>query len=217
MSTLLADSGILEQAITARENLSRREGQHAQLLKQRALFEETQEAKARESEVFALASAFITRYSDEKESSVYTLVQELVSQGLTQVFDEDLGFQVVPKNTGSRFSIDFQIVSHPTPGSTLTTPVMEARGGGVAAVAGFLLQVVMILLSDAPRVLFLDETFAQVSAEYEPRLAEFLSQLVDEIGLQIVLVTHSDAFEDVSDASYRASLKGGATTFTRTK
>lgn len=212
---VLAD--VLGQFVVAQVALSRREGQYDQLKAQRESFQQAALKQTQESEVFAMAGAFITRYSDEKESSVYTLVQELVSQGLTQVFDEELGFQVVPKSTGSRFSIDFQIVSHPTPGVSLTTPVMEARGGGVAAVAGFLLQVVMILLSDAPRVLFLDETFAQVSAEYEPRLAEFLSQLVDEIGLQIVLVTHSDAFEDVSDASYRASLKSGATSFTRTK
>ena len=215
--SLLTQSDIPALLAKAQTGLARREGQYEQLQRQLADFEQGQQEARREAEIFSQASTFLLQFSEDREASVYALVQDLVSQGLTQVFDEELTFKVVPKSTNSRFSIDFQIESRPTGGDILATPVLEARGGGVAAVAGFLLQVVMILLSDAPRVVLLDEVFAQVSAEYEPRLAEFLTQLVDEVGLQVELVTHSDAFDDVSDASYRASLHEGATTFNRSK
>lgn len=164
------------------------------------------------AEVFRKAAAFLSAYGDEREAAVHGLIESLVSQGLVHVFQEDLRFVVVQKVSGSRTVVEFQIES--VMGDTkIITPVMSARGGGVAAVSGFLLQVVVMLLTDAPKVLFLDETFAQVSAEYENRLADFISQLADNIGLQVVMVTHSDAYEAYADASWRTSITNGKTSF----
>lgn len=156
------------------------------------------------------AAAFLSQYGDERESAVHGLIESLVSQGLQHVFQEALQFVVVQKVSGSRTVVDFNIVSDIN-GEKVATPVLSARGGGVAAVSGFLLQVVVMLLTDAPKALFLDETFAQVSAEYEVRLADFMSQLADNLGLQIVMVTHSDAYEGYADASWRISVKDGKT------
>jgi ABC-type thiamine transport system ATPase subunit len=92
-------------------------------------------------------------------------------------------------------------------GEVVETPILEARGGGVAAVAGFLLRTVVLLLrKDVRPVMFLDETFAQLSADYEPAMADVLRELVDKTQLQIILVTHSTAYDDVADKSYRVSL-----------
>ena len=164
------------------------------------------------AENYRKAAAFLSQYGDEREAAVHSLIESLVTQGLQHVFQEDMRFSVVQKVVGSRTVVDFQIVST-FADTEISTPVMSARGGGVAAVSGFLLQVVVMLLTDAPRVLFLDETFAQVSAEYETRLADFISQLADDIGLQVVMVTHSDAYESYSDASWRTSLVDGKTNF----
>jgi DNA repair exonuclease SbcCD ATPase subunit len=65
------------------------------------------------------------------------------------------------------------------------------------------------------RVLFLDESFAQLSEEYEPRLAEFLRELVDKTDLQIIMVTHSHAFSDIADQVYRFDLNDAGTTVVR--
>jgi hypothetical protein len=43
-------------------------------------------------------------------------------------------------------------------------------------------------------------------AEYETRLAEFLREVADKAGVQVILITHSDAFSDAADARYRFSL-----------
>jgi ABC-type lipoprotein export system ATPase subunit len=69
-----------------------------------------------------------------------------------------------------------------------------------------LLLVVLLLTPGARRIFFLDESFGMVSAEYEPRLAEFLREVADKAGVQIVLITHSRAYDDLADASYELSL-----------
>jgi DNA repair exonuclease SbcCD ATPase subunit len=98
-------------------------------------------------------------------------------------------------------------------GEQLDTPVMDARGGGVAAVIGFLLRLVILLLTEPPvrHVMFLDESFAQLSVEYEPALAEFIKELTERTNMQVVLVTHSTAFDDAADKSYRFELRDGVT------
>jgi ABC-type branched-subunit amino acid transport system ATPase component len=87
------------------------------------------------------------------------------------------------------------------------TSVLDARGGGMAAVAGFVLRLVVLLLTPgARRFLALDESFAHVSASYEPRVAEFLREVADKAGVQVLLITHSTAFSDLADARYRLTL-----------
>ena len=51
-----------------------------------------------------------------------------------------------------------------------------------------------------------------VSAEYEPRVAEFLRQVADKAGVQVVLITHSKAYDDLADTSYELSLGADGST-----
>lgn len=201
---------VLQRASAAEREYHQTLGLHRAVTSQIATLEEQIATAHSVADAHRKAAAFLTQHGDERESAVHALIENLVSQGLQHVFGEDLQFVVAQKVSGSRTVVDFQIVSQ-YGNERIATPVMSARGGGVAAVSGFLLQVVVMLLTDAPKVLFLDETFAQVSAEYEPQLAEFMSQLADNLGLQIVMVTHSDAYEGHADASWRISIKDGKT------
>ena len=88
---------------------------------------------------------------------------------------------------------------------------MDAHGGGVSAIVGFLLRLVLMLLTGRRSLLLLDETFAHVSAEFEPRLSEFLAELAEKTATQIVLVTHSEAFADNADKVYRFEAHNGKT------
>ncbi len=161
---------------------------------------------------YARAVAVLTRIGEDRQADAQAKIEALVTQGLHSIFSEDLSFHLIPTVRGNRPEVDFVIRSS-LDGTTVDTAVMDARGGGMAATVGFLLRLVVLLLSRDRQdtVLFLDETFAHVSAEYEPRLAEFLRWLVDKTGVQIVLVTHSDAFNDLADRRIRLKLVAGVT------
>lgn len=162
------------------------------------------------------ACAVLSRYADTRQESVRNLIETMVSQGLTEVFEEDLHFHVRTKSVGRRTDTFFTLSSKMGE-EEVETDILSARGGGVAAVTGFLLRVIFILLHKAPRILFLDEAFAQVSENYEPRLAEFLDTLCTDYGLRVVLVTHSQnpVWSEVADAVYTSSMKDGVTTLTK--
>jgi DNA repair exonuclease SbcCD ATPase subunit len=148
----------------------------------------------------------LTSVGEARQESAQRQVEGLATRALQVIFGEELSFHLVPSVKANRAEIDFVLRSRY--GDTeVDTPVLEARGGGMAAVVGFVLRLVVLLLTPgARRVLFLDESFGMVSADYEPRLAEFLREVADKAGVQIVLITHSTAYSDLADASYELSL-----------
>lgn len=196
------------------------------LTQQRAVFDSMREqgmamlaaakAAGEEASQYEQACVLLSRYADARQEEVHAQLEGLVTRGLQAVFEEDLTFHIQTKVVGKRVDTEF-VLRSTHDGQMIETGIMDARGGGVAAVTGFLLQVILLILHGAPRVLFLDESFAQVSAEFEPRLAAFMDELATDLQLQIVMVTHSTGFEDVSDVIYRTSAPNGVTKVERVR
>lgn len=160
------------------------------------------------------AVGFLNSFADERQMKVQKRIEALVTYGLQTIFDESITFHVNSEQKSNRTEVSFSLRSMMGE-EVVETPILDARGGGVAAVIGFLLRLIVKLLREERPLLVLDETFAQLSAEYEPRLAEFLRELVDRTGVQIVMVTHSTAFTDSADVVYRFGQKDGKTVVTR--
>lgn len=148
----------------------------------------------------------LTSVGEARQESVQRQVEGLVTRALQVIFEENLSFHLVPAVKANRVEIDFMLRSRY--GDTeIDTPVLEARGGGMACVVGFVLHLVVLLLTPgARRIMFLDEPFGMVSAEYEPRVADFLREVADKAGMQIYMNTHSHAYDDLADMSYELSL-----------
>lgn len=199
------------EAVAARRALDRRAGEARSV---------ATEGKARAEEVASLrgrvealdeAIAVLSSYADSREAELNAKIEALVTEGLRTVFGDDLSFHIETKVKGKTTTSEFLIRSR-VGDEVVETDILSARGGGVAAVAGFLLRLILLLLrDDAEPVLFLDETFAQLSAEYEPALAEFMRELVDRTPAQLIMVTHSTAYDDVADTAYRFRLEDGET------
>lgn len=153
----------------------------------------------------------LTQVGEERQQHAQAQVEGLVTQGLQAIFGESLSFHLVQSVRGGQAQVDFMLRSR-LGDKKVETPVMDARGGGMAAVVGFLLRLVVLLLTPGARcVLFLDESFAHVSAEYRPALGQFLREVCDRAGVQIVMVTHDPEYAEQADTVYRFSLKEGMT------
>lgn len=149
---------------------------------------------------------------ETRQSAAQQQIEELVTRGLNSIFGEELSFHVLQTQRGKTPEVKF-VVKSLINNKPVETPVMDARGGGLAAVVGFLLRLVVLLLSKDSKqpILILDESFSHVSAEYERPLAEFIKELIDKTKVQIILVTHSDAFSEFADKRYKFKLVKGVT------
>lgn len=159
------------------------------------------------------AAHVLTAIGEQRQQQAQEQIERLVTQGLQTIFSDDLSFHLKAGVRAKTPVIDFVVRSTLEDGTVVDTDVMEARGGGLAATVGFLLRLVILLLSRYRQetILFLDETFAHVSAEFLPRLIEFLKDLVEKTSVQVFLVTHEELFLAVADIAYRLTQVDGAT------
>lgn len=179
--------------------------------------------KALEGEVAALTAevgvleqtvGLLNSLSEERQYAAQSTIEELVTRGLQTIFDPSLSFVIVNTVKANASAVEF-LIQKRIGESVIETPVLEAQGGGLSAVVGFLLRVVVLLLrGEHGGLLVLDETFAHVSDEYLPAVGAFLRELVDQAGVRIVMVTHQPDFADWADKVYRFSQKDGKTMVT---
>lgn len=151
---------------------------------------------------------------EDRQQKAQQTIEELVTRGLQTIFDETLSFHIVQTTKGRSVQVDF-VVRTTLQGRAIDTPVMDARGGGLAATIGYLLRLVIILLTrkpgEEPPPMVLDETFAHVSAEYLPAVRDFVREVVDKTGVQHIIVTHQEELVEGADRVHRFTMRDGET------
>lgn len=186
----------------------------------RALAVRGKELQARSAEALAgketaeRVSGVLSTLADEKDAAARTQVEALVTAGLQAIFGdggEQLSFHMVKSTVRNATSVEFEVHTTKPDGEVVVTDVLSARGGGVAAVIGVLLRVVLILLTRetgqrVSDVLVLDESLAHLSADRLEAAGEFLRTLVQHANLQILMVTHQGELVESADVVYRLGL-----------
>lgn len=142
-------------------------------------------------------------YSDAEHAQVVARIEALVTKGIEAVFGPIYRFKVTATAERGQAVVTFSLVA---PDGTEHS-VLDAQGGGLASIIGFLLRVVVLVLrpGGGRRLLVLDETFGMVSAEYHDRLASFLRSMVDDLGIQVLLITHAPEQAMYADRVYRVT------------
>lgn len=163
------------------------------------------------------AAGVLAKIGEERQQEAQNQIESLVTQGLQKIFGPHLTFKVVQSVKGRTPVVDFVIQTTLADGKVRETDILSAMGGGVSAVTGFLLRLVVLLLDKSKKssILVLDETFAHVSDAYLPALADFLREIVDKAQVQIIMVTHQQIFSEVADKAYRFSLDSNGYTVAR--
>lgn len=162
---------------------------------------------AQHADVCEKASKLLAQFADERQAQVLEVMQNIASLGLSQIFDEPIELKIAQVARARRVEMDITVKT-----GNLETPILEARGGGLAAVAGFLLRVSVLLLTPGARKLIvLDEVFAMLSEDYLDRAGQFLQELCAKTELQLVLVSHQLEFKEWADKVTRIERVGANT------
>lgn len=164
--------------------------------------------------IYERVNTLLNSIGEKRQYAAQGAIEQLVTRGLQTIFDESLSFHIMQDVKARRAEVTFVVRTTLQDGSKVDTDVMNARGGGLAATIGFLLRLVVLLLRDEGKrdiFMVLDETFAHVSAEYLEGLRDFIRQIVDKTGVQVLMVTHQPEFAEAADKVYRLSLSNGKT------
>lgn len=131
-------------------------------------------------------------------------IEAIVTTGLRTIFpDQKLSFQTELGQRGGKVSANFYLCQgDPDFGGVRANP-MTAFGGGPSSFVSLVLRVLTLVRLKRLPILFLDESLAAVSDEYIDATGQFLRRLTEESKLDVLLVTHKQAFLDHAGIAYQ--------------
>ncbi len=135
------------------------------------------------------AQALVQRVAQGVQEQVHSQIASVVTRCLETVF-QDQAYQFQIKFLKRRGRTEAELVFLRDGQEFSPT---EECGGGVVDLASFALRLscMMLLRPRVRRFLALDEPFRFLSQEYQPKVRELLETLSKELGLQVIIVTHS--------------------------
>jgi len=126
------------------------------------------------------------------QQQAHEKISVVVSSCLSAVFEDPYEFKILFERKRGRTEATLLFTRR-----GMDVDPLSATGGGVVDVAAFALRIACLMLH-RPRlskVVVLDEPFKFVSAEYREAVRAMLENLSKDLGIQIIMVTHSEEYE----------------------
>jgi DNA repair exonuclease SbcCD ATPase subunit len=127
-------------------------------------------------------------------------VENLVSYALNSIWeDRTYQFKIISKERGATSTNKFVLIKN-----GIEVDIMDGSGGGLVDIVALVLRLIFTLKAkpELRPVLFLDEPFQHASANYHEKIGELLTELIEKLGLTIVMVTHTPIIENYASRRY---------------
>ncbi len=176
------------------------------------------EHEAHEAVILLKTRKLFEELTDRKRELVRDKIELLVTHGIQAVFGPGYGFRIEQAVKRNNVTFSYRVLEA-REGEVLDTPLRGYHGGGLVALVGFLLRVVMVLFTYPPRrrIIFLDETMAALDGDKRGPLGRLLQELGSKLDMQFVMVTHSPEYADDADVVYGVRPKGKNSVLERVK
>lgn len=193
-----------------KEDFHVKKGIYENLIKTKAKIEEQKNKTSEENDVFTQARLLLAESSKYAKEQIKTQLENMVTHGLQYVFGEDKRFEIEIVESKNKTEAEFYVVSLQD-GVEIRNKPQEARGGGVVDIVSLILKVA-ILQSYSPQIegpLILDEPAKHVSDEYIEKVGEFIQQITQFFGRQVIMVTHNFHLSEIADIKYEVTQENG--------
>lgn len=146
---------------------------------------------------------FKTWLEDSLNKNVNSISQ-LATTGLRHVLgDQELSFHIRQDPQKNRLSMRFVVEEDGNEGDPLAS-----FGGGAAVVISLVLRLAVMARMNMGNLLLLDESMAALWNGYVPSCAEFMRQLSEQTGINILMVTHNPEFISNAHVAYEGHKDG---------
>lgn len=139
------------------------------------------------------AQAIVVAMASGLQAAVHSRLSAVVTKALKAVFDDPYEFALRFETKANRTNV---VLVFTRDGLEVDAP-LDACGGGVVDVAAWALRMACLILArpHARRLLVLDEPFKFVWAGGRDKVAQLVSVLSSELGVQLLIVTHEQEYE----------------------
>lgn len=147
-------------------------------------------------------SEIIKTWLDDLLKSSVDSMAELTTSGLQYVIDDqDLKFNIKQEMKYNRLAMRFVIEDDGVEGDPLSS-----FGGGAVLISSLILRLAVMSRMNMGNLLLLDESMFALANQYVPAAADFMRKLSEELGINILMVTHNDEFMNNAHTAYECSL-----------
>jgi DNA repair exonuclease SbcCD ATPase subunit len=174
--------------------LEQKKGYIHSLQKQVATFNSNLDTIDTDMQYAEQALAITQEVARQTQSQIKLHIEDIISMALEYILDDPYKFEldfVVKRN---KTECDIYFVRD----GKRIKPI-DQSGGGAVDIASFASRIALWSLGDTDNVLVFDEPFKFVSREYQLKVGELLKKLSDQLGLQILMVSHNSNFIQQSD------------------
>lgn len=167
----------------------KKQGKMQTLLSQKRDKENLIKDKIFEQESLDKARILLLKTGDYKRQYIKSKIEEMVSNALQYIREENIYFSIKDKEVRGRTEFDFYITSI-RDGIMTETTIADSRGDGIADIVYLSLCIAMHQLSGIKGPLILDEPAKQVSERYRNNVGSFLKEIANTLNIQIIMITH---------------------------
>lgn len=122
-------------------------------------------------------------------------VGQLVTQAIHAVFENPYDFKTDFVNRRNQTECDLYVTRN-----GIDRHPLQSNGGGLADVISTALRATFLVLSGNRLILLLDEPFKFLSEDLQNHCSIMLKTISEELGIQIIMVSHLSEMKDIADS-----------------
>ena len=195
-------SSFFSKAVALKSNIELLKQQHEEEKQKKVEAEQKLKNLIKEEHQYEKAVELMKSIIEGMSQSQIRHLEELINSALTTIFF-DRTYYVELVVTELRNTNNLQIIlSEVNDDGQFIKTKLEDNGYGVKSIIGFILQVYYILYHKQYPILFMDESFTNLSKQYLPYLKTLINDLAEKYNFIFVLVTHDTDIKLLSDRTY---------------
>jgi hypothetical protein len=154
------------------------------------------------------AFVFLEELALAQRTEVKDGIQGTVTEALRLIFGDQYRVEFGYGVKNNRSSLEIEMVRDTPSGEVRRT--LGGFGGSVADCISVPLRLMILVTKyrDNPVCVF-DESFKHVDSNRITRVAQFLSDVSEKLGLQVIMLSHHAAMKDAADAAFRIENQNG--------
>lgn len=145
-------------------------------------------------------------------------IEGVLSDAVRLVYGENYSISIDYSVKRGLSAVDFMMEIKNSK-NTVLRPIKEGFGGGVSDVVSVPLRLMVLSKGNKDGNLFcaFDESYKHLDDERIPAVSSFLRELIDQLGVQMIFITHQPEFADNADKVFKVSNEDGFTKFKEVK
>ncbi len=183
-----------------REDLRKRKTENEILKKQVSEIEEEMSQNVRKYGCVKDALKIIEGIALERRNKLKDGICNVVTETIKTLYGDEYRFDMSYEEKNNRSSLEMSVIRE-YEGNEVKRQ-MEGFGGGVADSVSVPLKMMVLKGSETGDILILDEAFKHADSDVVERVGEFLKEISNRLGIQVILITHHESILQYAEKGF---------------